>query len=154
MIELPFPAKILWPNGRGHHMAKHRATKKHREWARLAALADRTRPALGPEDRAQLIVTVYPKTAHAIDDDNARAALKAYQDGIADALKVNDSRFAPHRLAFGEPVKGGKVVIGIEVEAPDRAAPGAAQAVDREKPSVDAVDRPVSTLGDPAGSGA
>ena len=115
MIQLPFPAPILWPNGRGHHMARHKATKRHREWAMLATLADRTRPAVGPGDRVQLVITVYPKTRHRIDDDNARAAMKAYQDGIADALKVNDTRFAPHRLTFGEPVKGGKVVIGIEV---------------------------------------
>ena len=36
--------------------------------------------------------------------------MKPYFDGIADALKVNDSRFLPSYL-FGEPVAGGKVVV-------------------------------------------
>jgi len=114
MIELPFPAKILWPNGRGHHMAKHRAAKKHREWARLAVLADDGRPFFSPSDFIQLIITLYPKTRNAIDRDNALAAMKAYQDGISDAIRVNDSHFLTPRLQFGEPVKNGKVVIEIQ----------------------------------------
>ena len=40
IIELPFPAPILWPNGRGHYMRKHKATKTHKGWARVAALAN------------------------------------------------------------------------------------------------------------------
>lgn len=114
MIELPFPAKILWPNGRGHHMAKHRATKKHRQWAHdatLAALHGARWPRLA---RVQWSVTVYPKTANPIDADNAVAAMKAYQDGIADALKINDSLFDAPTIHFAEPVKHGKVVVSIE----------------------------------------
>lgn len=113
MIELPFPAKILWPNGRGHHMAKHRATKKHREWARLATLADRTRPTIESGGRVRLSITVYPKTKNLIDADNAAAAMKAYQDGIADALKINDNLFDAPRIIFAEPVKNGLVVVSI-----------------------------------------
>lgn len=113
MIELPFPAKILWPNGRGHHMAKHRAVKSHRGWAYAATLACPQRPAPGVP--VQLSFTVYPKTRNAIDPDNALAAMKSYIDGIADALKTDDSKFKLPRIQFGEPVKNGKVVIGIEV---------------------------------------
>lgn len=111
MIELPFPAKILWPNGRGHHMVKHRETKKHKEWARRATLA--AYPGYRPESTVTLIATFYPKTANTIDKDNASAALKAYQDGIASALRVDDSTFNEPRIHFGEPVKGGKVVVRI-----------------------------------------
>lgn len=114
MIELPFPTKILWPNGRTRSfMAKHRMLKKHREWARLATLADKTRPAIG-EGRVQLTITVYPKTRNRIDADAPISACKAYIDGIADALGIDDSRFNLPRLQFGEPVKGGKIVIAVD----------------------------------------
>lgn len=112
MIELPFPDKILWPNGRGHHMAKHRAFQKHKMWAFGAAMAElRGAKADGPVSWS---VTVHPKTRHPVDDDNARASLKAYQDGIAQALGIDDKHFKAPALSFGEPIKGGlfRVTIG------------------------------------------
>jgi hypothetical protein len=39
--------------------------------------------------------------------------LKAYQDGLALALGVNDSQFNAPSLTFGEPIKGGLVRIVI-----------------------------------------
>lgn len=113
-IELPFPAKILWPNGRGHHMKKHRLFQDHKRWAYLAAysvLPGCFKPT--PDARFRLLITVHPKTRNAIDKDNASAAMKAYQDGIAKAMKVDDSRFELPDLQFGEPVKGGSVVVSI-----------------------------------------
>jgi crossover junction endodeoxyribonuclease RusA len=113
MIELPFPDKILWPNGRGHRMAKHRAFQKHKTWAYHAMLAHGCSAGLVFASRIEWAVTFYPKTRHAIDDDNARASLKAYQDGLAAALGVNDAIFAAPRIQFAEPVKGGKVVVTL-----------------------------------------
>jgi hypothetical protein len=49
--------------------------------------------------------------------DNALASLKAYHDGIADALGVNDCRFGIVPQAWGDSEKGGKVVIRLEWEA-------------------------------------
>ncbi len=111
MIELPFPAKILWPNGRGHWAAKARAFKQHKMWAYIVTSASTARVGTG---RIKWSVVMFPKTAHAIDDDNARASLKAYQDGIAQALGVDDSRFDAPTLTFGKPFKGGLVSIVIE----------------------------------------
>lgn len=113
MIELPFPAKILWPNGRGHWAAKARAFKDHKGWAWAAGMAKFRHIGLttGPVNWS---VTIHPKTAHAIDDDNARASLKAYQDGLALALGVDDKQFNAPTLTFGEPIKGGKVIIELE----------------------------------------
>ncbi len=118
LIELPWPAKILWPNGRTRSfMARHREFQKHKNWAKLAALAaiprhDRCLVLL--EQRLQWSATFYPKTRHSIDDDNARASLKAYQDGIALALGVDDKFFNAPAIHFAEPVKNGKVVIVVE----------------------------------------
>lgn len=115
-IELPYPAKILWPNGRGHHMAKHREAKKHRDWAAKATWSELSRlpGALHTlPDRVRIAATIYPKTRNAIDKDNAASSLKSYADGIAAALGVNDSRFDYAPIQFGEPVKNGKVIITI-----------------------------------------
>jgi crossover junction endodeoxyribonuclease RusA len=113
VIELPFPAKILWPNGRGHWAAKAKAFKAHKEWAYLAAKDPLWRCYIDTAERVNWSVTIHPKTAHAIDDDNARASLKAYQDGLAWALGVNDSQFNAPSLTFGEPIKGGLVRIEV-----------------------------------------
>lgn len=111
MIELPFPAKILWPNGRGHWAAKHRAFQAHKQWAWAVALQSFRAGDLDPRPPIRWSVTFYPKTSHRIDDDNARASLKAYQDGIAEAMHLNDAEFEAPTIHFAEPVKGGKVVI-------------------------------------------
>lgn len=113
MIELPYPAKILWPNGRGHYMARHREFQKHRQWAQAAGLAYLRQFWDAVPDRIHWTVTFYPKTRHPIDDDNARASLKAYQDGLAAAIGVNDNIFSAPTIQWGEPVKGGKVVVEI-----------------------------------------
>lgn len=111
MIELPFPAKCLWPNARPHWAAKAKAFKAHKEWAYIAGCWEGELSA--PGGRIDWSVTIHPKTAHAIDDDNARASLKAYQDGLALAFGVNDSQFNAPSLTFGEPIKGGLVRIVI-----------------------------------------
>lgn len=111
MIELPFPSKILWPNGRGHHMAKHREFQKHKLWAFHAAKSVHPDMENWKDGRLQWSVTFYPKTAHAIDKDNAVSSLKAYQDGLAMAMFVNDNLFDIPTIHFGQPVKGGKIVV-------------------------------------------
>lgn len=111
MITLPLPDKILWPNGRGHHMAYARAFKKHKQWAFYA-----TRDVLPycfkhNGERVKLKYIITPKTKHAIDSDNALAAMKSYQDGIALALSIDDNLFDLPGIVFAEPRKPG----GVEV---------------------------------------
>ncbi len=113
MITLPFPAKILWPNGRGHHMAKHRAFQIHKSWAFAATLEKLPTCFKHNGVPVQLAYTVHPKTAHPIDRDNCVAAMKAYQDGIALALKVDDSAFLTPAIEFGDPVKGGRIEVTL-----------------------------------------
>lgn len=103
MIVLPFPERILWPNGRGHHMAKHRAFQKHKQWAFAAAL--------GSTWNGTITYRITPKTAHPIDRDNIISAMKAYQDGIALALKMDDSAFPVPVIEFAPPKKPGKVEV-------------------------------------------
>lgn len=111
MIELPWPHKILWPNGRGHHMAKHRQNMLHRTWAYTLALEAKLK---APDGTVRLAATFHPKTRNAVDADNASASLKAYQDGIAAYLGIDDSAFAEPKITFAEPIKGGRVFIALE----------------------------------------
>lgn len=94
-------------------MAKHRAFKKHREWARLATLADLPRCFRWNGEPIRLRYTVTPKTAHAIDRDNAVSAMKAYQDGIAAAMGIDDSNFATPEIEFAAPRKPGQVEVRL-----------------------------------------
>lgn len=110
VLDLPFPAKALWPNGRAHWATKAAAVKKHRAWA---AAAVRAGGAFAPVDPFEWSVVIHPKTRNQIDRDNALASLKSYADGIAQALGVDDKTFATPALTFGEPVKGGRVVITL-----------------------------------------
>jgi crossover junction endodeoxyribonuclease RusA len=110
VIVLPYPNKALWPNGRPHPLAKHRETKKHREWARLATLAALSGFRAG--ESVQWSITVYPKPRGPLPDkDNTLAAMKAYQDGIADALGVNDRAFETPTLHFAERTATGGIVV-------------------------------------------
>lgn len=113
MVELPYPHKALWPNGRPHHFTRAREVKKHRQWAHDATLATFPR-CFVPQERLQWLITVYPKpTGPLPDKDNASAAMKAYLDGIAQALAVNDNRFDEPRIQFGERCKHGRVVFTL-----------------------------------------
>lgn len=111
-FELPFPAKILWPNGRGHWAAKARAVKTARQSAWAAALAAGVK-SLPVDGGFSIAVTVYPKTRNLIDADNAVASLKASLDGLADALGVDDRTFETPTISFGEPVKGGRMTLTV-----------------------------------------
>jgi hypothetical protein len=114
---LPFPDKVLWPNGRPHWAEKARAVKAHRIWGRNAAIHYRSELMDLPGSRYDIAVTVHPKTRHPIDRDNCVAAMKSYLDGIADALGVDDRLFNTPSIAFGEPIRGGLLTLTVTSEA-------------------------------------
>ncbi len=111
MIVLPYPANALWPNKRPHWSAKAKAVRTYRHWAKMATLADNTRPPVV----GRLIVTLCPKPRGPVPDaDNISAAIKAAQDGVADAYKVDDRTFGQPRILIGERTALGGVSIVIE----------------------------------------
>lgn len=93
-VVLPWPPKELSPNARLHHMALHRAKKAYRTacWlqARKAGMSAAT--LLGAEE-AEVHLVFYPPDKRNRDADNMLASMKAGLDGLADALKVDDSIF-------------------------------------------------------------
>jgi len=110
-IELPWPDKALSPNGRPHKMAKARMVKAARKtaWAvTLGALKGKK----WADPSAHLRWSFHPKTANAVDKDNCIASVKSYQDGIADALGIDDKTFSAEYQIL-EPIKGGAVRVAI-----------------------------------------
>jgi crossover junction endodeoxyribonuclease RusA len=81
-VFLEWPYDALWPNSRPHWAVKAKATKGYRFAAKVKCLG--AEPGI-------IRVTFCPKPKGPIPDkDNCIAAFKAGQDGIADALKIND----------------------------------------------------------------
>ncbi|MGV0964212.1 MAG: hypothetical protein ACOYBT_10010 [Polynucleobacter sp.] len=111
MIQLDYPPRTLSPNGRAHWRRKAADAKKHREWARLATIA--AKPPVAASGPIGMVLTFYPGSRRNRDQDNALASAKPLLDGIADALGVNDSRFAP-RVQFAEPVKNPRVIVTFD----------------------------------------
>ena len=110
-LELPWPPTKLNPNRSRNRMERHRLAAKYKSDCFYAARADGARPV--GDDSVALIVTFCPPNKQARDMDNTVASFKAGQDGLSDALGVDDSRFIP-TYRMGDPVKGGAVVVEIE----------------------------------------
>lgn len=105
---LPWPDKILNPNVKKHWAIKARAVKIHRNIAYTIAKKDKITPGTSIE-----IVFCPPDHRHR-DRDNMLAMCKAYLDGIADAIEVNDRHFDLDKIKKIPPVKGGYVEIIIK----------------------------------------
>ena len=109
-IALPWPSRTLHPNSRPHWAALHKAKAKAKAEAYVMTRYLRecvSEPIL-------VTVTMHPPRAGRRDVDGAVSACKAYFDGIADAIGIDDSRWK-WRLPseFAEPRKGGAVVVAI-----------------------------------------
>jgi hypothetical protein len=92
VIELPYPHKSLWPNGRAHWAVKAREAKKLRTAAAWATKAASVRIADSP---IPVHIICHPKArGPAPDRDGIIGAAKSALDGIADALGINDRHFA------------------------------------------------------------
>ena len=87
-ITLPLPSKKLSPNARLSWKGRSRLTRHARRVAylhALAAIASNGRPKF-----TRYRLRFYFPDRRRRDDDNASASCKAYRDGIADALQIDD----------------------------------------------------------------
>lgn len=64
-------------------------------------------------------IVFYPPDKRRRDQDGMLSSCKAYLDGIADGLEVNDSRFRLH-LDVGDVVKGGQVRVSVQIRGMDK----------------------------------
>ena len=109
-IKLPWPTKELNPNSRLHWAAKSKHVKAARNTAYWLTEASGAR--VEGDGASPLRVTFCPPDKRHRDRTNCESMCKAYFDGIADALVVNDRRFEP-TYAWGDVVKGGAVVVTL-----------------------------------------
>ena len=110
-IELPWPDKRLSPNSRCHWRAKAEATKEARQEAFLL-----TRIPVGTMFNLVARYTFYPPDKRKRDIDNCLSMMKPYQDGVMEALALDDNIIRRIVLEWRQDkvVKGGKVVLRLE----------------------------------------
>jgi hypothetical protein len=116
LITLPWPSSTLSGHANGHWRAKSAETAKHRRWAADATRAALYRAVLGspiPDGDILLSVRFVPPNRRG-DRTNFPNRMKAYFDGIADALGVNDSRFLP-AYQFADPEAPGRVEVTVQL---------------------------------------
>lgn len=97
-IILPIPHRLLSPNhtpwGRRGLMARAHLTKTHRQKARLTTQDAITTHTLHTGEPLPTYTGYTLHFYHSVrrrrDDDNLSASCKAYRDGIADALGIDD----------------------------------------------------------------
>jgi crossover junction endodeoxyribonuclease RusA len=115
LITLPWPDKGLSPNSRLHWAPK----AKLKAAARLAAACLtygamyewlKTKAHYEGTEKLPVTITFYPPDKRLRDDDNMVGSFKAYRDGIADALGVDDRRFKPHYY-FEDAEKPGRIEV-------------------------------------------
>lgn len=114
LVSFHRPSKDLSPNARVHYRVKAQATKTARQTAVLLAYEAGWRNLRLPEGRLHLWINFYQAPRKVLpDDDNLLLRFKAYRDGIAQVLGIDDKRFISHPFVSNERRPGGEVVVRI-----------------------------------------
>lgn len=112
-ITLPWPPKELSPNNRCHWGKKAKIAKKYRMDCYFLSLKEALDIGNQTEGKFHVFIDFYPPDKRRRDDDNTVASFKAGRDGLALAMRVDDSRFISHPCLRDEVRNGGEVVVSI-----------------------------------------
>jgi crossover junction endodeoxyribonuclease RusA len=112
-ITLPWPDKRLNPNNPSWK-SKIRPTKEAREYARYMTLSHILNCEYRPPERVSIKYTFYPPDKRRRDITNFVGSMKASQDGVADALGIDDSKFELEKPVWGDVIRGGRVTLRLE----------------------------------------
>jgi hypothetical protein len=112
VVDLQYPNKVLWPNGRTQNPAYKRLLQKtHKTWAFNAAGAGIKKL---DQCQANVCIRVSPKLkGPPPDQDNIIAACKYYLDGISLATNLNDRFFNAPTVEFIERSQYGRIFIEV-----------------------------------------
>lgn len=112
-LVLPWPHKLLWPNGsRGHPRAVAAEKRKHKQWAAVAAMEQRAKFRAG-DGTVPIRLVIRAKPFGPLPDrDNCVAAAKAYLDGISATIGVNDQNFAAPTVEF-DSTRSGQMIVEV-----------------------------------------
>lgn len=113
-LDLPFPPRALHPNSRLHWSRVAPVKAQYRFACKvLAQNAVRKGLEVPSSPRIVLRLDFYPPNRRRRDDDGLVAAFKAGRDGLADALKIDDSRFKVEPVLHREVVRDGLVRVTL-----------------------------------------
>lgn len=115
-VRLPWPDKRLLPNARVERYTHAEIVKQHRFMAKIETLAQvATNNRLPPDYLSPLAInwTFHPPDKRWRDYDGMISAGKAYQDGIFDALGINDHLVTSGGFQVLEMVKDGLYIVKI-----------------------------------------
>lgn len=113
-IFLPWPDRKLSPNARVHWAALASAKKKAKQDAYYATLA----AGIGKIEADSLSAryVIFPPDRRPRDQDNIIASLKAYADGIAQAIGVDDSKWNISIASRGPVERSGMIKVELAWE--------------------------------------
>lgn len=114
-LELPWPAKELSPNFRGHWSTISKVKKAYRLKCSQLGLANGLHLVSKDPTSVKVHLLFCQPDRRGRDWDNMLASMKSGLDGLADAMGVDDRKW---RVAFDvsdDPVKHGKVLVTVEV---------------------------------------
>ncbi len=113
---LPWPDRRLSPNARHHWATKARAVKNARRIAFFSVVGSGIRKI--EADALAVRYVFYPPDNRARDIDNMAASVKAYSDGIRDAIGIDDSKWTMTFSKAGAIERGGMVKVELEWDMP------------------------------------
>jgi len=112
ILEFSWPNKLLSPNARPHHFVKAREVRKAREAAYYLTRANHWGELQGAS-KLRVSFTFCPPDKRKRDLDNVFSSMKAARDGIAEALHIDDSKWEPITLKWGETKQPGLVIVEL-----------------------------------------
>ena len=120
-ITLPWPSTKLSLNVRSHWAVRSAATRKARRdafYATCEAAPPGVREAMSRAAGIRASAVFTPPVQRNHDQTNLQGRMKAYEDGIVDAIGIDDSRWQWSAPVVTAPKRPGCVVVTIEpVEA-------------------------------------
>lgn len=113
-VETGWPMPRLWPNSRAHRMAVYRAQASATKEAFWATNIVKPRGWKAEGERFKLTIRAHPSVNRDRDDDNLVAACKAFRDGIASALGIDDKLFDLQPVQWGDKQSHGRLYFDVE----------------------------------------
>ena len=117
IIGCPWPVTQLRPNFiRGNHWSKvdkHIKAYRHTCW--LLGLEQGAHLINWPKEPRSMTYTFHAPIGCRWDMDNREGAFKAGQDGIADAMSLDDQWFRPQKI-HGKNMRTGCILVTIDME--------------------------------------
>ena len=112
LLFLPWPKPALSPNARTHWALKSRVAKGYKSTCHWTAKEAKAHLLQYPDGPLKVEITFHPPNKRKRDLDNLVASFKSGQDGVADAMGVDDARFIP-TYSIGDVVEGGSLSFSV-----------------------------------------